>query len=159
MKGAAAAEAVTKLGLEVAVDLDAYPGRLARINNGTPRPIIVHQHMLDNHPDLVELFLEQTLRAADWAALNPSDLKPIIAHETFSGMEGVETAYRNNFYRSLHPDLSEDRIEMLRIQGHFLWVHGFIESPVDIDKWVCRGPLDAVMKRRAMAETRTDELA
>ncbi|MET0364646.1 MAG: ABC transporter substrate-binding protein, partial [Sphingobium sp.] len=119
-KGSAAAEAAAHLGLEVAVDLDAYPSRLARINNGTPRPITVHQHMLDNHRDLVERFLEQSLRASDWAALNPMDLKPIIAQETFSGLEGVETAYRNNFHRSLHPDLSGDRIEMLRVQANFL---------------------------------------
>ncbi|MFT3965234.1 MAG: ABC transporter substrate-binding protein [Sphingobium sp.] len=153
VKGSAAAEAVSHLGLEVAVDLDAYPSRLARINNGTPRPITVHQHMLDHHGDLVERFLEQTLRAADWAAVNPNDLKPIIAQETFSGMEGVDAAYRNNFHRSLHPDLSEERIEMLRVQANFLWVHGFVESPVDIDKWVCRAPLDAVIKRRTLART------
>ncbi|MET0364587.1 MAG: ABC transporter substrate-binding protein, partial [Sphingobium sp.] len=75
----------------------------------------------------------------------------IIAQETFSGLEGVETAYRNNFHRSLHPDLSGDRIEMLRVQANFLWVHGFIESPVDIDGWICREPLEAVMKRRSLA--------
>jgi len=151
VKGSAAAEAASRLGLAVAIDLDAYPSRLARINNGTPRPITVHQHMLDEHRDLVECFLEQSLRAADWAALNPVELKPIIAHETLSGIEGVDAAYRNNFHRSLHPDLSEDRIEMLRVQAGFLWVHGFLEAPVDIDRWICREPLDTVMKRRADA--------
>lgn len=150
-KGSAAAEAAAHLGLEVGVDLDAYPSRLARINNGTPRPITVHQHMLDAHGDLVEAFLEQSLRAADWAALNPADLKPVIAQETFSGIAGVEAAYRHNFHRSLYPDLSEDRMEMLRQQAHFLYIHGFIESPVDIDGWICRGPLEAVTRRRMAA--------
>jgi len=149
VKGSAAAEASRRLGLGVAIDLDAYPSRLARINNGTPRPVTVHQHMLDEHRDLVEAFLEQSLRAADWAALNPLALRPIIAEETVSDMMGVETAYRNHFHRSLHPDLSEDRIEMLRVQANFLWIHGFLERPVDIDEWICREPLEAVMQRRA----------
>lgn len=154
VKGSAAAEAASRLGLEVAVDLDAYPGRLARINNGTPRPITVHQHMLDRHGDLVERFLEQSLRAADWAALNPAELKPIIAQETFSGIEGVEAAYRNDFHRSLYPDLSGDRIEMLRVQAQFLWIHGFVDKLVDIDEWICPGPLEAVLKRRSIATGR-----
>lgn len=148
IKGAAAAEAAERLGLTLGLDLDAYPSRMARINNGTPRPIVVHQHMIDHHPDLVERFLEQTLRAADWAANNLNELKPIIAQETLAGLDGVEAAYRNNFHRSLHPDLSAERIEMLKIQANFLWLHGFIESPVNVDAWVCATPLRAVMEKR-----------
>jgi ABC-type nitrate/sulfonate/bicarbonate transport system substrate-binding protein len=151
VKGSAAAEAAARLGLDIAVDLDAYPARMTRINNGTPRPIIVHQHMLDHHRDLVDRFLEQTLRAADWASTHPVELKPIIAQETLSGIGGVEAAYRNDFHRSLHPDLSKDRIEMLRVQANFLWLHGFLESPVDIDGWICREPLEAAMQRRKQA--------
>lgn len=148
VKGAAGQEAAQRLGLAVGIDLDAYPSRLARVNNGTPRPIVVHQHMIEHRPDLVERFLEQTLRAADWAANNLAELKPIIAQETLAGIDGVEAAYRNNFHRSLHPDLSLERIEMLRIQANFLWLHGFMESPVDIDQWICAAPLHAVMKER-----------
>lgn len=148
VKGSAAAEAALRLGLEVAIDLDAYPSRLARINNGTPRPITVHQHMIDHHMDLVERFLEQSLDAADWASTHPVELKPVIAQETLSGLAGVEAAYRNDFHRSLHPDLSADRIDMLRTQAKFLWLHGFLESRVDVDAWICPAPLNAVLKRR-----------
>ncbi|HEX7856932.1 MAG TPA: ABC transporter substrate-binding protein [Sphingobium sp.] len=155
VKCSAAAEAASRLGLEVAIDLDAYPSRLARINNGTPRPIVVHQHMIDHHGDLVELFLQQSLRAADWAAKNPGELKPIIAEETFSGLAGVNAAYRKDFHRSLYPDLSQDRIEMLKTQARFLWIHGFIETPVDVDEWICRGPLDAITQQRALLPEET----
>lgn len=149
VKGAAAAEAAQRLGLEVGIDLDAYPSRLARVNNGTPRPIVVHQHMIDHHPELVERFLEQSLRAADWAAAHPAELSAIIAQETLSGLDGVEAAYRNHFHRSLHPDLSDERIEMLKIQARFLWLHGFLEQPVEVEEWICPDPLRAVLKRRA----------
>jgi ABC-type nitrate/sulfonate/bicarbonate transport system substrate-binding protein len=149
VKGAAGAEAAQRLGLEIGVDLDAYPSRLARVNNGTPRPIVVHQHMIDHHPDLVERFLEQSLRAADWAAGHATELNAIIAQETLSSMDGVEAAYRNNFHRSLHPDLSDDRVEMLEAQARFLWLHGFLETPVDVKDWICAEPLQTVMARRA----------
>lgn len=148
-KGAAAAEAAHRLGLEIGIDLDAYPSRLARVNNGTPRPIVVHQHMIDHHPNLVERFLEQSLRAADWATHNLAEVKAIIASETLAGIAGVDAAYRNNFHRSLHPDLSSERVQMLKIQADFLWLHGFLESPVAVDDWICAEPLEAVLTRRA----------
>lgn len=148
VKGAAAAEAAARLHLEVGIDLDAFPSRLARVNNGTPRPIIVHQHMIDHHPELVERFLEQSLRAADWAANNPVELKVILTRETLADADAVDAAYRNNFHRSLHPDLCDERVEMLKIQANFLWLHGFLETPVDVDRWVCAAPLRAVLARR-----------
>ena len=149
VKGAAAADAAEALGLVVGVDLDAYPSRLARINNGTPRPIVVHQHMLDRHPDLVELFLEQTLRGADWAATHLDELKPILAEETWSSIAGVETAYRGGFHRALHPDLSPARVAMLAAQAAFLEQAGFLDAPVDVAAWIDPRPLAAAAERLA----------
>ncbi|MFT4025538.1 MAG: ABC transporter substrate-binding protein [Novosphingobium sp.] len=149
VKGAAAADAAAELGLVVGVDLDAYPSRLARINNGTPRPIVVHQHMLDHHLDLVELFLEQTLRAADWAATHLEELKPILAEETWSSIAGVDAAYRDGFHRALHPDLSADRIDMLAVQAAFLDQAGFLDSSVDVAAWIDPRPLAAAAERLA----------
>jgi ABC-type nitrate/sulfonate/bicarbonate transport system substrate-binding protein len=149
VKGAAAADAARELGLVVGIDLDAYPSRLGRINNGTPRPIVVHQHMLDHHMDLVELFLEQTLRAADWAADHLTELKPILAQETWSSIAGVETAYCGAFHRSLHPDLSPGRVGMLEAQAAFLLEAGFLDAPVDVAGWVDDRPLAAAAQRLA----------
>ena len=149
VKGSVAADAAEQRGLVVGVDLDAYPSRLARINNGTPRPIVVHQHMLDHHLDLVERFLEQTLRAADWASTHLDELKSILATETWSSIAGVEAAYRNGFHRSLHPDLSADRMDMLQSQAEFLRLSGFLENPVDIAAWIDPKPLAAAVERLA----------
>jgi ABC-type nitrate/sulfonate/bicarbonate transport system substrate-binding protein len=97
----------------------------------------------------VERFLAQTLRAADWAATNLADLKPILAQETWSSIAGVETAYRNGFHRALHPTLSPDRIDMLKTQAEFLWLSGFLDSPVDIAAWIDTRPLAAAVERLA----------
>jgi len=150
VKGAAAAEAAMALGLEVGIDLDAYPSRMTRVNNGTPRPIVTHRHMIEAHFDLVVRFLHQTLRAADWAAGHPVELKHILERETFAGPVGVEAAYRDGFHRALHPDLSAERIDMLRVQERFLRLHGFLENSVDVDAWVDARPLAAALALRAL---------
>ncbi|HUD29623.1 MAG TPA: hypothetical protein VMQ93_12175 [Novosphingobium sp.] len=93
---------------------------------GTPRPITVSQDLLDTHFDVVARFRAQTLRAA-----------------------GVEAADRNNFHRSLHPDLSEERVALLKRQVTFLWLPGFLEHAADIDAWIDRRPLEAALERRA----------
>ena len=149
VKGAAAAEAAARLGLEVGIDLDAYPSRFARINNGTPRPIIVDAAMIDDHFDLVVRFLYQTLRAADWAATHLAELTPILARETLASPTAVSAAYRNGFHRNLHPDTSDQRIDLLRIQEQFLRLHGFLEGAVDIDAWIDPRPLAAALALRA----------
>jgi len=155
VKGASAVDAARRAGVVVGIDLDGYPSRHTRVNNGTPRPITVNQDLLDNHFDVVVRFLEQTLRAADWAAHNLQTVREILQKETHAGAAGVETAYRNNFHRSLHPDLSEERIALLRRQANFLWLHGFLEHSVDVDEWIDRRPLEAALERRAASLTGT----
>lgn len=149
VKGAAAADAAERLGLVVGIDLDAYPSRLTRINNGTPRPITVHENLIENHFGLVVRFLDQTLRAADWAATNLAALRQILEGETQAGPAGVAAAYRNDFHRSLHPDLSSERVGLLKIQANFLWLHGFLEHSVDVDQWIDRRSLEAALSLRA----------
>ncbi|HEX7819773.1 MAG TPA: ABC transporter substrate-binding protein [Sphingobium sp.] len=141
IKGAAGAEAAEALGLVVGVDLDVYPSRLSRVNNGTPRPIIVHESLIEQHFDLVVRFLYRTLLAADWAANHLPDLIEILQRETFSGPEGIRAAYRNDFHRTLHPSLAAERIDMLRLQEQFLHRHGFLDDRVDIDGWIDPRPL------------------
>ncbi|HZU62894.1 MAG TPA: ABC transporter substrate-binding protein [Novosphingobium sp.] len=153
VKGAAAADIAARLGLEVALELDAYPSRLARINHGTPRPILVHEHMIEHHFELVVRFLATSLRAADWAARNPAGLRPILAREMFSQEAGVATAYRREGHLALHPDLSAERIDLLRSQAQFLWSHGFLDGQLDVDGWIDPAPLAEAMARRAAAHS------
>ncbi|HEX2312877.1 MAG TPA: ABC transporter substrate-binding protein [Thermomonospora sp.] len=149
VKGARAAEQASEFGAVVAVDLDAHPDPRTRVNNGTPRPITVHEDLLNDHPDLVVRFLTQVLRAADWAAWNPVGVREILARETRSGAGGVAVAYRGDFHRRLHPDLSAERLELLRIQKDFLLDHGFLAGDVDVDAWAEPGPLRLARERLA----------
>jgi ABC-type nitrate/sulfonate/bicarbonate transport system substrate-binding protein len=151
VKGAVGVEAGERAGTRVLFDLDAYPDRRARVNNGTPRPITVHQHLLDERPDLVARFLSVLLRAADWAAAHPAELTAILQGETGAGQAGVAGAYRSDFHLHLHPDLSDERLNLLEQQKDFLLRQGFIQSEVVIEAWAERSPL--LEARRLLAET------
>ncbi|MEA3181134.1 MAG: hypothetical protein QOI59_4657, partial [Gammaproteobacteria bacterium] len=149
VKGASAVEAARGRGLVVGIDLDGFPDRRTRVNNGTPRPITVHNSFLENHFDLVARFLAQTLRPADWAADNLQSVYDVLKGETRAGDIGVAAAYRNDFHRSLHPDLSPERVDLFRIQKNFMWVHGFLDADFDLDAWIDPRPLEAARKLRA----------
>jgi ABC-type nitrate/sulfonate/bicarbonate transport system substrate-binding protein len=143
VKGASAVESARRRGLVVGIDLDKFPDRRTRVNNGTPRPITVHESLLENHFDIVARFLAQTLRAADWAADNLQGVYDILKVETRAGDEGVTAAYRDGFHRALHPDLSAQRIELFRVQKTFMLVHGLLDADFDLDAWVDPRPLAA----------------
>ena len=146
VKGAAAREAAQERGLRVAIDLDALPERRSRVNNGTPRPLTVHEDLLQKRPELVVDFLVESLRAADWAAANLDGLRDVLAAETDSGSEGVLLAYKDGFHRSLHPTLDQERVDLLRVQKEFLLRYGFLGADFDFDGWVAPEPLQRALQ-------------
>jgi 2'-hydroxybiphenyl-2-sulfinate desulfinase len=147
VKGAPSADAARKFGLVVGIDLDKLPEKRFRVNNGTPRPITVHQHFLDNHYDIVVRFLTQTLRAAEWAKTNLAGVREILQSETGSSAEGVAAAYRDGFHLSLAPDLSAERVELFRQQKNFQFTYGVFERDFDFDAWIDRRPLEEALRR------------
>lgn len=151
VKGASAVDAAKRYGAVVGIDLDHLGDRRYRVNNGTPRPITVHEDFLENHFDLLVRFLAQTLRAADWARGNLEGVREILKGETRSGDEGVSTAYRNGFHQSLHPELSKELLDLFRIQKDFTLLHGVLDRDFDLDTWVDLRPLQAA---RALLDER-----
>ncbi len=147
VKGAAAVDAARALGLVVGVDIDKLPERRFRVNNGTPRPITVHQSLIDNHFDVLVRFLEQTLRAAEWAKDNLDGVHKVLQGETRGSADAVTDAYRDGFHTSLHPDLSEERLALFEQQKRFAWVHGFLDRDFDLADWVDPRPLQAAWER------------
>lgn len=141
VKGARAQEIAREHGLRVAVDLDATESKRLRVNNGTPRPITVHEDLLQARPEVVIGFLAQSLRAADWAAGNLDGVREVLQRETLSGPEGVVAAYGADFHKDLHPSLSDERVELIGVQKQFLYTHGFLAADFDLESWVAREPL------------------
>jgi ABC-type nitrate/sulfonate/bicarbonate transport system substrate-binding protein len=136
VKGAAGLEAATRAGARIAIDLDDVPERATRVNNGTPRPITVHQALLDARPEIVARFVAVLLRTAHWATDHPGEVAEVLSRETHAGAAGVAGAYRQDFHKSLHPTLDDDRLALLEQQKDFLLSQGFLDSDVDLDAWV-----------------------
>ena len=143
VKGAAAVDAARAAGVVVGIDLDQLPERRFRVNNGTPRPITVHQDFLDRHFDLVVRFLGQTLRAAEWARTRREEVLRILQDETRADSTAVAAAYRDGFHTQLAPDLSEERLALFEQQKNFQLAHGFLDRDVDVRGWADRRPLEA----------------
>lgn len=146
VKGAPAADAAKRYGLRTAIDLDKLERRF-RVNNGTPRPVTVHEDFLENHFDLLVRFLYQTLRAAEWAKTNLKSVLEILQRETGSSAEGVAAAYRDGFHLSLAPDLSTERLELFRQQKDFLLTYGVLDRDFDFDAWIDQRPLEEALRR------------
>ncbi len=116
MKGGNAADLARHHGLAVGVNLDALPEKRFRVNNGTPRPITVHDSFIENHFDHLVRFLAQVLRAGEWAKTNLAGVYDSLQKETGASLEGLKTAYKNDFHRTLTPDLSDERVALFRQQ-------------------------------------------
>jgi len=149
VKGASAVDAARELGLVVGINLDHLPERRFRVNNGTPRPITVHESFIEENFEYLVRFLEQTLRAADWAADHLPEVQKILTSETRGSEEAVLEAYGKEFHKSLHPSLSEDRLALFAQQKKFLWIHGFLERDFNLESWVDRRPLEEARRRIA----------
>ena len=151
VKGAAAVDAAHVLGLVVGVDLDRLPDRRFRVNNGTPRPITVHEKLIETHFDVVVRFLHQTLRAAEWAKDNLADVRQVLQTETRGSAEAVTEAYSDDALRNLQPTLDRERLALFEQQKKFTWVYGFSENDFSLDEWIDERPLDAAT--RLLAKT------
>lgn len=147
VKGASALDGAREAGVVVGIDLDALPNKASRVNNGTPRPITVHQSLIDDNFDYLVRFLETTLRAADWAAQNVAKVHEILQSETRGSVEAVTQAYGADFHTTLHPTLDADRLALFEQQKKALGLFGFLERDFALADWVDPRPLEAAYAR------------
>ncbi len=143
VKGSSAVDAARHLGLVVGINLDKLPDRRFRVNNGTPRPITVHQSLIDDHFDVLARFLYQTLRAADWARDNVEGVRQVLQSETRGTPEAVAEAYTDASLKALHPTLDDERLALFEQQKIFTWTYGFSERDFSLSDWVDPRPLEA----------------
>lgn len=149
VKGARGRDVAREHGLRTAVDLDAATTPRGRVNNGTPRPLTVHEDLLAERPEVVVDFLVRSLEAAHWASTDLPGVRRLLARETFAEGSGVVAAYGDDLHRGLAPTLSPERLGLLAVQEQFLYTHGFLAARVDIGSWVDPAPLAVATARVA----------
>ncbi len=132
------------LGARVVVDLGGHPDPLVRANNGTLRPLVVDQSLLDTQPELVARFLARVADAGRWALDHPAEAITYLSRETGSSEKWVRGAYGNNVHRHLETDFSEKTIEALYGLTDFLERWGFLKKEFDFYQWLDAKPLETL---------------
>lgn len=140
-------------GLDVVLDLNSLDDPALRVNNGTPRPITVHRHLLDDHPHLVTAHLQVLNAAAAWARHHPDEVVEIIAEETGTTPASVARGYGPRLTGSFDVNLNAARVEAFQSQADFLHRHALIPNPVDVGAWIDTGPLLAAFANPFLPET------
>jgi ABC-type nitrate/sulfonate/bicarbonate transport system substrate-binding protein len=117
-----------------------------KISNGQPKTLTVSRQLLDKHPDLVDRYVGQLIKAAKWARENKSETLRILAQEIGVAEywldEGCGTDIANNLDISLEAHL----VDALNQRQKFLKKHGFIKNLIDLDHWIEKGPLERAQK-------------
>lgn len=150
-KGAPAVALQKKHGLDVVLDLNTLPDRVLRINNGTPRPITVHRHLLDDAPELVVEFLKTLIETGRWARENATEVAAVVAAETGTTEADVLAGYGADLATQFEVGLSDEWIASLQDQSDFLSEAGLISARVDVGKWIEPGLLTAARWHSASA--------
>lgn len=148
-KGAPAVALRDKHELAVVLDINTVKAPRFRINNGTPRPITVHKHFLNDHPELVVEFLSALLKTGEWARSHAGQVAEVVAAETGTTIDHVQAGYGKNLYEDFQVGLSDTWIDGLQDQSDFLHRSGLIASPVDVRTWIEPAPLQTALQRFA----------
>lgn len=156
LKGDLGLELTHESGAHVVLDISRDPDPLVRAHNGTPRPITVHQSLLDHHPEIVARFLARIVAVSAWAAKHPYETLAYISRETGGKVPWVKRAYGDDVSRRQNTDLSDTAIAALDVQKRFLLKWGFIRNDFDIAQWIDPAPLNAA--RRLLQEATVQAL-
>ncbi|ESQ91010.1 hypothetical protein ABENE_11200 [Asticcacaulis benevestitus DSM 16100 = ATCC BAA-896] len=128
-------------GLEVILDINRLDDPTLRVNNGTPRPITVHRHFLNDHPHLVKVYLQVINAAALWVQSHEEEVAGVTAKETTPTCDTVHRGYAQRFTGSFDVNLDPARIDALQSQADFLYHHKLIDARVKVSDWIDIAPL------------------
>ncbi len=141
LKGDQGLQLTQQVQAHVVLDISRHPDPLVRIHNGTPRPITVHQTMLDRYPDITARFLARIVAIEQWAAEHPAETLAYISRETRGGEAWVSKAYGADLHLRQQTELSDTSVNALKVQKAFLLKWGFIQNDFNIDDWITSWPL------------------
>jgi len=143
LKGDRGLQLAHSAGARLLFEISRHPDPLVRAHNGTPRPITVHQSLLDEHPDIAARFLARIVAVEDWAAHHPDETLAYISRETGGEPSWVRQAYGNDVHRRRGTELTDTAIKALEAQKTFLLKWGFIQDDFDVASWIDPAPLKA----------------
>ena len=145
VKGATAIQLQQEYGLDIILDINSLKDPGLRINNGTPRPVTVHRHFLDDHPELVVAHLRVLNAAAAWARGHGNDLASVLAADIGATADSVRRGYGPHLSAGFDVNLNATRVDALQSQADFLARHVLVDGRVNVRDWIDTGPLLAAL--------------
>jgi len=131
----------SQLGATEIINLAEQTWPDAQINNGLPETLTVSGRLLRNHPDLVERYVAQLVRAADWAAHNGDAVRRAMAIETGTAEFWLDQGVGVDVGKRLTLSLDDELVSALESRKSFLLEHGFIRRDFDVRAWIDPRPL------------------
>ncbi|MCC6780098.1 MAG: ABC transporter substrate-binding protein [Hyphomicrobiales bacterium] len=129
------------------VNLSRLPAMHVQINNGAPETLTVSGRLLREHPDLVERYLVQLVRAARWASENEDAARRAIAIETGSAEYWLDEGCRSDVAHRLSFSLADELVRALAARKDFLLEFGFMRNDFDIRAWMDPRPLRNALRQ------------
>ncbi len=104
----------------------------------------------DAHPEIVQVLVNQWVRASAWAAQNEEEYTRIGAKS--SGAYDIDVKGRNGLpvAQTTSPTIPEFRIEHYRRSAEFAKKIGYIRSDIDIPAWLNTSFLDKALKEQKL---------
>jgi ABC-type nitrate/sulfonate/bicarbonate transport system substrate-binding protein len=124
------------LGAKVLFDLSALPVRLDKLNNSTLLAFTVDADFLDRHPETVLAALRASVDGARYAKNHTREAGRIVAAESGNAEELIPVIFGDDFAADLTPGFSDELLEALERQNHFLFKQGFLPRQVPVNEWI-----------------------
>jgi ABC-type nitrate/sulfonate/bicarbonate transport system substrate-binding protein len=128
------------------VNLSRHPSLKTQVNNGAPETLTVSGALLREHPELVERYVAQLVRAAAWASENEDSARRAIAIETGAAEYWLDEGCQPDVAHRLAFSLDEPLVEALEMRKNFLLEFGFFEHDFNIRAWMDPRPLQNALK-------------
>lgn len=149
LHGAKGLQIAHDFGLKIVTDLSRHADPVVRANNASPITLAVDQGFLDRAPELAAGLVREILRAEDWGAAHPDEVRRIAAGEVNVSEYWLSKAYGGAAGLRLRTSLAPDLVAGLKSFASFLHANGFLPQPVDIDAWLDPVPLASAVERAA----------
>lgn len=139
------------VGGRILSDLSTLSARQDKVNNSTLLAFTVDADFLDRQPEIVVAALQASLEAANYAKTHPAEVARIIAAESGNPEELISSIFGRDFNHHLIMGFTDEQLDALQQQNHFLFKHGFISRQVPIDEWIAPEPLKQAQQKLAQS--------
>lgn len=129
------------------INLSTLPDVQLQVNNGQPKTLTVSRALLRSHPELVDRYVLELLKAARWAKQNASEARRIIAQEIGSAEFFLDEGTSDSIEQQLELSLDPQLVSFIEYRKQSLQDLGYLKHDFDVAEWIDRGPLERALQQ------------